>query len=112
LHTELAKDAIDYAAYPDYRTAYVPAPNQVVQLVQSNYFTANLLELDLPKERNYASLDSFVIYICLRGKAILRDDQNNAITIQQGQTVLLAAETRNVTIIPEPQTKLLETYIG
>ena len=112
LHTELAKEAIDYTLYPDYRTAYTLVPNQIVPLVQCKYFTTNLLVLDRPKERDYAAIDSFIIYICITGKATLRDNKNNELTVRQGQTVLIPAETQNITIIPEPQTKLMETYIS
>ena len=111
LHTGLAKDAIDYTVYPDYRTAYHPAPNKIVPLVQCKYFTTNLLELDMPKERDYAEMDSFIIYMCIGGKAILQDNNHNELTMNQGETVLIPAETQSMTITPEPQTKLLETYI-
>ena len=111
LHTGLAKDAIDYTVCPDYRTAYTPLPDRVVPLVQCTYFTTNLLDLDIPKERDYAAMDSFVVYVCMGGKATLRDNDNNELIIHQGQTVLIPAETQRITITPEPQTKLLETYI-
>ena len=111
LHTELAKEAINYKVYHNYRTIYTPAPNQIVPLVQCKYFTTNLLELDIPKERDYAALDSFIIYICIEGKATLQDDCQNELSIHQGQTVLLMAETHKVTILPDSQVKLLEVYI-
>ena len=111
LHTGLAKDAIDYTVYPDYRTAYTPEPNQIVPLVQCKYFTTNLLELDISKERDYTSMDSFVIYICVEGKATLQDNNYNELTIHQGETVLIPAEIQSITITPEPQIKLIETYI-
>jgi len=111
LHTELAKDSIDYAVYPDCQTAYIPVPNQTVPLVHCKYFTTNLLELDIPKERDYTTMDSFIIYVCMEGKAILRDNKMNELTIRQGQTVLIPAETQTITITPEPQTTLMETYV-
>jgi len=111
LHTALAKEAIDYTVYPSYRTAYTPLPNQAVELVRCNYFTTNLLELDMPSLRDYALLDSFIIYICTAGKATLRDDHHNELTIHQGQTLLIPAETHTVTIQPDPQVKLLEAFI-
>ena len=111
LHTELAKEAIDYTVFPDYRTTYTPLPNQPVALASCNYFTTNLLELALPMERDYATLDSFIIYICTAGKATLQDNHANKITIQQGQTVLIPAETQTLTILPEPKATLLETYL-
>jgi len=111
LHIELAKEVIDYTVYPHYRTTYTPRPNHVVPLVQCAYFTTNLLELDLPVERDYTTLDSFIIYVCLKGKAILQDDNKNKLMIQQGQTILIPAVTGNITIMPESQIKLMETYI-
>jgi len=111
LHTGLAKEAIDFKVLPDYRTFYKPTPNQVIPLVQCTYFTTNLLELDRAIERNHTGLDSFVIYICLKGTAILQDEYKNKLTVQQGQTVLIPAMIRNLTITPESPTKLLETYL-
>ncbi|MDR0795472.1 MAG: class I mannose-6-phosphate isomerase [Tannerella sp.] len=111
LHTDLAKEAIDYTVCPDYRTAYTPQPNHVVPLASCNYFTVNLLELNLPAERDCTTLNSFIVYVCTQGKATLRDDRLNGITIHQGQTVLISAETKKISLLPEPQVTLLEAYI-
>jgi len=112
LHTELAKDAIDYTLYPDYRTHYTEKENVPVELASCKYFTTNLLELNEPLSRDFASLDSFVVYICMEGKATIKDDKGNEITIHQGQTVLIPADTNNVTITPAPGAKFMETFIA
>ena len=112
LHTELAKDAIDYTFQSDYRTHYTPQPGAAVELVQCPYFTTRLLETETPMMRDYATLDSFVVYICMTGSVELRDDNGNELTISQGQTVLFSATTQSVTLKPTPQAKLLETYIA
>lgn len=112
LHTELAKDAIDYTFQSDYRTHYTPQPGAAVELVQCPYFTTRLLETETPMMRDYATLDSFVVYICMAGSVELRDDNGNELTISQGQTVLFPATTQSVTLKPTPQAKLLETYIA
>jgi len=111
LHTELAQDAIDYAYSPDYRTVYHAAENEATKLVQCQYFTTNLMELTQPKLRDYSLLDSFVIYICTQGKAIVKDNKGNSLTVHQGQTILIPADTQNVTINPSQPTGILETYI-
>ena len=111
LHTELAKDAIDYTFNNDYRTHYSPEKDEVVELVKCNYFTTNLLELDQSMKRDFSLLDSFVVYICMAGSAIIKDDQHNE-SVHQGQTVLIPAVTKMVTIIPSPEAKFMETYIG
>ena len=112
LHTELAKDAIDYTFQSDYRTHYTPHPGAAVELVQCPYFPTRLLETETPMMRDYATLDSFVVYICMAGSVELRDDNGNELTVSQGQTVLFPATTQSVTLKPAPQAKLLETYIA
>lgn len=112
LHTELAKDAIDYTKYPDYRTHYKAHTNATVELADCKYFTTNLLDLDTMMVRNFSELDSFVVYICMEGKASIRDNKGNEIFVHQGQTVLIPADTDVVTISPAPKAKFMETYIG
>ena len=111
LHTELAKEAIDYRLYPDYRTQYIPVENDTTKLVKCPYFSTNLLTINEKISRNLSSIDSFVVYICMEGKAILRDNKGNTLQIQQGQTILIPADTESVSIEPELNSRFLETYI-
>lgn len=111
LHTELAKDAIDYKVYDTYRSDYQPDINHPVQLVTSPYFTTNLLEADSRMDRDYSTLDSFVIFICMDGLCTVKDDKGNSETLRQGESMLVAANTHSVTIIPDGFSKLLETYV-
>ena len=111
LHTELAKDAIDYTLSSDYQTHYTQKENEGVELVTCPYFTTNLLEYDKPFTRDCSQLDSFVIYICMAGSAVLKDNNGQEINVHQGQTVLIPANTTSVEIIPSPSAKFMETYI-
>jgi len=111
LHTELAKDAIDYTLYPDYRTHYKAHSNATVNLADCNYFTTNLIDMDAQMTRDFADLDSFVVYICMEGNATIRDNNGYEITVHQGQTVLIPATTTSVQLTPAPQAKFLEAYI-
>lgn len=111
LHTELAKDAIDYQLYSDYQTAYTKEENKPVNLATCDYFSTNLLSLSEPIERNNLDKDSFVIYICMSGKAELTDAMNSTITISKGETVLIPAISANVRIKPLKNSELIETYI-
>lgn len=112
LHTELAKDAIDFKVYDSYRTEYEKNINHPVKLVTSPYFTTHLLEMDAAMERNYATLDSFVIYICMEGRCTVKDDKGNSETLHQGESMLIPANTQSMTITPDGSVKLLETYVG
>ena len=114
LHIAQALDAIDYTYHPDHRTRYTPRPDSAVELAHSPYFTTHLLNLtSLPMTRDFAQLDSFVIYICTEGVVTICDDSRRECTLRRGQTVLLPATMRSVTLTPAPSgAKLLETYIS
>ncbi|MEN9919733.1 MAG: hypothetical protein RL662_2169 [Bacteroidota bacterium] len=112
LHTELAKDAIDYTVSKDYQISYKHQENQPVQLESCQYFTTNLLELDKPFVQNHSSKDSFIIYICMDGACEIKDVHHNTITLKQGETLLIpATNTGKITITPKSKVQLLETYV-
>ncbi|MEG1749273.1 MAG: type I phosphomannose isomerase catalytic subunit [Tannerellaceae bacterium] len=111
LHTELAKDAIDYTLCTDYRTHYKAHTNATVELASCSYFTTNLLDLDTMMVRDFSDLDSFVVYICMAGEVTIRDNKGYQVSIYQGQTLLVPADTRFVTLSPVSGAKLMETYI-
>lgn len=111
LHTELAKDAIDYKVYDSYRTDYTPQKDEAVLLESNNYFTTNLLDLDKPLARDYSSVDSFIIFICMEGSATISDDKGYKLDLKQGESVLLPATITNVSIVPTSTVKMLETYV-
>jgi len=114
LHVAQALDAIDYTYLPDHRTHYTPRPDSAVELAHCPYFTTHLLDLTTqPMTRDFARLDSFVIYLCMAGGVSLRDDVGNVRTIRRGQTILLPATTRQITLTPDSDgAKLLETFIS
>ncbi|MBO7604457.1 MAG: class I mannose-6-phosphate isomerase [Bacteroidales bacterium] len=72
LHTELAKEALDYKVYPEYRTPYSKQKDAEVGLVSCEYFNTSLLELSAPFRKDLSALDSFLIVMCLEGSGTLR----------------------------------------
>lgn len=111
LHTELAKDAIDFKLYDNYKNSYTRAENQPVRLESCRYFTTNLLEVTKDITRDYSDIDSFVAYICMEGACSIRDDKGNDLSVKQGETILIPADTKSVSISPEGNVLLLETYV-
>lgn len=111
LHTELAKDAIDFKLYDNYKNSYTRAENQPVRLESCRYFTTNLLEVTKDITRDYSDTDSFVAYICMGGACSIRDDKGNDLPVKQGETILIPADTKSVAISPEGNVLLLETYV-
>jgi len=111
LHTELAKDAIDYSVSEDYRTAYTAAQNEDTLLVECEYFKTHLLDLTEPLSVDIKSKDSFMIVICLEGQGELNDSEGNVVALKQGETVLVPAVINEITFIPQSQLKILTSWI-
>lgn len=111
LHTELAKDAIDYTVHESYKTDYNTAKNKTNELVSCEYFTTNLLKLDKAFTKDISNLDSFITYMCLEGKCELEDNKENKTTLSKGETLLIPADTQQITLVPTSKTKLLETFV-
>ncbi|MGM0498409.1 MAG: type I phosphomannose isomerase catalytic subunit [Bacteroidota bacterium] len=111
LHTDLALDAIDYKYYGKYRTDYEAEKNESANLVSCQYFTTNILEVDQEIEKDWITTDSFVIYMCLEGKAEFEYDEEDRVEIEAGETVLIPASIDHLKYIPRKYAKFLEVYI-
>ena len=112
LHTAQAVDAINFAdVQDDFRTAYDHVQNEPVEVVVCPYFTTSVYDMTEEITCDYSELDSFVIFICVEGSCRLTDNEDNEISLQAGETVLLPATTQNITIVPDQHVKLLETYV-
>jgi len=111
LHTDLALQAIDYNHYDNYRTDYKHDINQTAQIVDCKYFTTNLLDFDRTVEKDFHFIDSFVIYMCIEGGFDLYHGENEVVNIKKGESVLVPAVIRNITLVPETRSRILEIYI-
>lgn len=99
LHTELAKDALDYKVCDSYKTPYEPQRDAEVPLVSCEYFTTSVLELSAPFRKDLGSLDSFLIVMCLEGSAVLKSDGREA-HIAADECVLVPASAEDIEFIP------------
>ncbi len=101
LHTELAKDAIDYKVYPDYRTHYEPRPDAEVPLVSCEYFSTSLLDLHGRFDMDLSSIDSFVILMGLEGSGEV-ECGGVAMNLAADGCLLVPACADGVSITPGP----------
>jgi len=114
LHTELAKDAIDYAVYPDYKTNYKRASDSEVVLVDCDYFTTSLFDLDRQVNKDLSQTDSFLVVICISGRGAIKDNEPGAsydMEIRQGETMLIPATSEGVSFTPSGNMKLITSHI-
>ena len=109
LHTEEALDAIDYGVYDDYK-GKLP--------VSCPYFTTSLVEAPGKTRIDLREMDSFFIFIGLKGKAVLETalphgwaTKGHRTEIAEGELVLIPASSPGVTITPlEGEAQLISVH--
>ncbi|MFO7979118.1 MAG: type I phosphomannose isomerase catalytic subunit [Bacteroidales bacterium] len=110
LHVDQALEVMDFEALPEYKTRYEPKENGQVNLVKNEFFTTNLLTFHRDIELDYVFLDSFVVYVCLEGKGTIKYPSGKE-SFSKGDTILLPAEIKNVTLQTHAECKIMEAYI-
>lgn len=109
LHTELAREAIDYTVLPDYRTHYEHVKDSSVNLVSCKHFTTNLLELEHPFELPLDDCGEFMVVMQMKGRSLLKTT-SGASEINPGECALiLTSQEREVQITPLDETSSLLT---
>jgi len=112
LHTELAAEAVDYTVPDDYRTSYERIRNKDTVLVACPHFTVRYCDATFSLLCDYAALDSFVVLVFVGGWGELADSDGNRMAVRQGETVLVPASTRQVTLLPGREgLRFLSSYI-
>lgn len=112
LHIESALDAIDYTLTKQPGTKYPVVVNKSVNIVECQYFTVNVINLDESVEKDFNLIDSFVIYMCTNGKIEIQYNGNEKTGLSKGETVLIPAIIKEILIIPFEPSTLLEVYIS
>jgi len=110
LHTDLALDAIDFKAAGKSKIRIEPELNNPENIVSCEFFHTDILTFNKPVRKEYYSNDSFVVYICIEGEFSINWEDNSEKVIK-GETVLLPAMIKEVTLVPVGKASLLEVYI-
>ena len=111
LHTDLALDAIDFSQTGKNKIRIDPLLNKTENLVSCEFFNTNIILFNNTIDKEYLLIDSFVVYICLEGEFSICWDGNSE-KVTKGETVLLPAMIKEVTLKPLKETRLLEVYIN
>ena len=112
LHLDLALDALNFSETSKRnKIRSEPEINLYKNLVDCEYFNTSILRFDKKISREYYFNDSFVIFICLDGEFNLCWD-NTSEKVTRGETVLLPAMIREITLEPVGESKLLEVFIN
>ena len=108
LHTQEASESIDYTVLSDYRQHYTPKKNESQLLVDCPHFSTAVYDLDEPMTIDYSELDSFVIFIGVKGEGTLTIDGED-VSFRAGESILLPAYIKEVRV--NGTLKFLETYV-
>ena len=111
LHTELALDAIDYTAIDKYKSDYTPEVNASKNIVDCQYFTTNIIELDGTISIDNSDKDSFVIYMAVDGNVTISYNDDKEIQLNKGETILMPACLSKYVLKSEEKSEVLEVYI-
>jgi mannose-6-phosphate isomerase len=108
LHNDIALEAFDFYMPDNFRVDYTKDSDSPTELVSCPYFTTNVLKVNdtILKENTH---DSFMIYMCVEGKAQIEVDGNQT-EISMGETVLIPACIKRFSISAN-HVKLLEVYV-
>ncbi len=91
LHTQEAKDVIDYKVYPSYKTDYTPRKNAGVEVARCQYFTTDVYDLTKPVSVNLSAQasvpGSFYIVMALKGEGSI-----SGTPIKAGEALLVLGE--------------------
>ncbi|MDD3721486.1 MAG: mannose-6-phosphate isomerase, partial [Lutibacter sp.] len=109
LHTDLAIEAINFSDKIKAKYQYSTFINSLNTIVKCEYFTTNFIHVVGEKELDYEETDSFVIFMCVQGKATILIDKYSE-KLNLGETVLIPATADKVTITSK-NCKLLEVTV-
>ncbi len=109
LHTDLALDAIDYLKKDDFRVTYVQEKNTANAMVTCPYFKTNFIHLTKDFSQDVSKRDTFTIYMCVGGEAII-ENEFGTVSLQKGETTLIAANCMTIEL-KSSGAKLLEVTI-
>lgn len=111
LHIAEAMDAIDFTPIECCaKTHYHGLLNHTVNLVNQPEFTTQLIHISDGLTKDYETLDSFVVYMCVEGHGEVHTD-NTLESLSAGECMLLPATINKATLIPHGEMKVLETFI-
>lgn len=101
LHTELAKDAIDYTFHEAYKSAPADPSQADAVIAECGHFKVDRLLLDGEMALSFDEL-SFTVLMCLEGEAVIRGGSEEPgaedYLLKAGETVLVPAAMTSFTL--------------
>lgn len=109
LHTKEALDSIHFSSSKEALLPYKEKWNTPVKICESDYFYTSLLKLNQNIVLNYDSIDSFVVYMCIKGECEVKSDQYSEF-LSEGESMLIPASIGKIDIKTE-NVSILEVFV-
>lgn len=110
LHTAFALEAIDLSSNNGHKISYQAKQNFASEIISTNYFITNIVEVKDEITINYAEKDCFIILMGVEGEATIRMDSGNYEVLKQGETLLVPASACKIEI-KSKGAKILEVSV-
>ncbi len=110
LHTELALEAIELSSKNRHQIFYKIKENASSEIISTNYFKTNIVEVKDKLTLFYAEKDCFVVLMGVEGEAKISMDSVKSELLKQGETLLVPASARKIEIIGQGA-KILEVSV-
>lgn len=107
LHIKESLEAMDFKPVKNYQTLYEKRPNKENLILKTPYFKTDFLSITKKLKMQYPKNESFKIFICTKGKGILKTPFQS-MPIEYGKTLFLAANQTELFLEPEPEMELLQ----
>lgn len=98
LHTEEAREAIDYNVYPEYKSSYDKTARGVVELVKCSHFDVKKVVVD-DRQDLPVNVDSFTVIMCIDGECEVLTDAEVNTRLVRGETLLVPASASSITVV-------------
>ena len=121
LHTALAREAIDFNVYSNYRTESRLSCYATSQVLDTTHFSVNIVDAPVKEHRNMLKYDSFVILVNVQNTCRLRIvSTSEELLLPPETTCLIPAAIADYEIIPSSfdregclqPTRILEAFIN
>lgn len=114
LHVKDSLAVLNYSHLEQPLVHYDNRLNMATNLVRDTYFTTNKLRFNTIIGRDYAALDSFVVYMCVEGQVTITAEEPDIqpVEMKAGETVLIPACINDIRLTPhKEEATILEIYI-
>ena len=111
LHYNEAIEATDFSFKGNLKCNYTEIEKNRFNLLESDFFSVNFINITETIILDYSQIDSFIIYICLKGSFEILYSNTEKVSVQKGETVLIPACLKKIILEKISDSQILEVYI-